>query len=89
MIGFLKWSKGESVLFDKPLKQYSHKQIWQIISYVPQAKAHIFNIKVLDMVLLGCNPFIILKPNAQHLALAKNTLESLNLTHLQIKLALN
>lgn len=82
MVGLLQWSKGESMLLDKTLKQYTHKQIWQLISYVPQAKAHIFNIKVLDMVLLGCNPFIMLKPNAAHLTLAKNTLESLNLTHL-------
>lgn len=82
MVGLLQWSEGESIFFDKPLKQYAHKHIWQLISYVPQAKAHIFNINVLDMVLLGLNPFITLKPNAKHLVKAKETLESLNLTHL-------
>ncbi|MCX2717905.1 ABC transporter ATP-binding protein [Helicobacter sp. MIT 21-1697] len=82
IVGLLQWNKGESKLFDKPLKAYTHKHIWQLISYVPQAKAHIFDINVLDMVLLGLNPFVMTKPQAAHLELAKNTLESLSLTHL-------
>lgn len=83
MMGFLKWSSGEGKLLGKPLHTYTTKQIWQYISYVPQAKGLVFDIKVLDMVALGLNPIVRFKPNDLHLALATRTLQSLNLAHLQ------
>lgn len=85
MVRFLAWSEGESVFLDKPISQYNHKELWQFISYVPQAKMQVFGIKVLDMVALGCNPFVRFKPNAKHLQMAEQTLEELALSHLASK----
>lgn len=89
LMGFLKWDSGECWLWDKPLHTYTQKQIWQMISYVPQAKMQVFDANVLDMVALGCNPFVLFKPKPEHLRLAQSVLEQLNLTHLMHKTCLN
>lgn len=89
IVNLLKWSSGESLLFDKPLRDYAHKDIWKLISYVPQAKSQIFDISVIDMIALGLSPFVALSPKPRHIALAKAMLEKLNLTHLAHKTCLN
>ena len=89
MVGLLEWNLGESVLLGKSLKAYNQQELWKIISYVPQAKTQIFNIKVLDMVALGCNPSVRFKPNMTHFRQAHDILDKLHLTHLKHKLCLN
>ena len=89
MVGLLEWNLGESVLLGKSLKSYNQQELWKIISYVPQAKTQIFNIKVLDMVALGCNPSVRFKPNMTHFRQAHDILDKLHLTHLTHKLCLN
>ena len=53
MMGLLNWSSGKTVLNDKNIKELTSKEIWKKIAYVPQAKAGILGLSVLDMVLLG------------------------------------
>ena len=53
IMGFLRWGEGETLLNGKPLNTYSNKEIWQNISYVPQAKKSVFSYTVEDMVVMG------------------------------------
>ncbi|WP_300446187.1 ABC transporter ATP-binding protein [uncultured Helicobacter sp.] len=85
MVGLLKWSAGESLLMGKALGHYTHKEMWKIISYVPQAKTYSFDMKVLDMVALGCNPFVGIKPKAKHFEDSLAMLDELKLSHLAQK----
>ncbi len=82
LLGLLEWNQGEMTFMDKPFLHYSHKELWNLISYVPQAKHNILHINVLDMVALGLNPLIHLKPNKAHLQKAKESLERLHISHL-------
>ena len=84
ILGLLKFQSGEGLLYDKPLGLFG-KEIWKYISYVPQAKHNILNIKVLDMVALGLNPKIVFKPNAKDFDRAKATLSKLKIAHLEQK----
>lgn len=80
MMGLLQWSSGESLLVGKNLK--SCKNIWESISYVAQSRGVVFDIKVVDMVMLGCNPFVKLRPKDEHLKLVYEALCNLGLEHL-------
>lgn len=53
LIGLLDWHKGGTFIDNENIK--SIKNIWQIISYVPQAKLSVFSFEVLEMVVLGIN----------------------------------
>lgn len=53
IMGFLHWTNGETSLNGKPLGAYSNKEVWQKISYVPQAKKNVFSYTVQDMVVMG------------------------------------
>jgi iron complex transport system ATP-binding protein len=45
--------KGEVILNGKPQKEYSHKELAKVISYVPQAHGMPFPFSVFDVVLMG------------------------------------
>lgn len=53
IMGFLHWKEGRTLLDGKPLHTYSNKEVWQKISYVPQAKKSVFSYTVHDMVVMG------------------------------------
>jgi iron complex transport system ATP-binding protein len=55
IMGFLKLRSGEVLLNGKPVNEYSNKEFWQRISYVPQAKKSVFSYRVLDAVVMGLN----------------------------------
>lgn len=55
VMGFLKPRGGEVLLGGKPVGEYSNKEFWQRISYVPQAKKSVFSYRVLDAVVMGLN----------------------------------
>ena len=52
-MGFLKWASGDSFLDGKPLRSIPSKQLWQRLSYVPQARGKASGSTVEQMVLLG------------------------------------
>ena len=52
-MGMLRWSTGRTMLDGKDLRQYSDKELWKRIAYVPQAKNNIADCTVEEMVLLG------------------------------------
>lgn len=53
IMGFLRWDSGETVIAKRNLKEYSDKELWREISYVPQAKQGVFSYGVLEMVVMG------------------------------------
>lgn len=55
MMGFLKWKTGMTLLDGRPMKEYSHREIWSKVSYVPQAKRNPFAYSILDTVVMGLN----------------------------------
>lgn len=55
IMDFLPWKQGETYIAGKPLRRYSEKELWQKISYVPQAKRSVFSYRVIDMVVMGLN----------------------------------
>ena len=55
IMGFLKWSSGETYMDGKSLSSYSAKTFWQRTSYVPQAKQSVFSYRVVDVVMIGLN----------------------------------
>ena len=55
IMDFLHWQQGETFIAGQPLRTYKEKELWQVISYVPQAKRSVFSYRVLDMVVMGLN----------------------------------
>lgn len=53
IMGFLRWDSGETVIAQRNLKEYSDKELWREVSYVPQAKQGVFSYGVLEMVVMG------------------------------------
>lgn len=55
LLGFLKWTQGDTLLDGKPLRQIPPRTRWQKIAYVPQAKHFTSASRVEDAILLGRN----------------------------------
>lgn len=55
MMGFLHWRRGKTLLDGRPLASYPQREIWQHVSYVPQAKRSAFAYSVIDTVVMGLN----------------------------------
>ena len=53
IMGFLRWNSGGTMISGKRLTEYSDKELWSKISYVPQAKQSVFSYGVLEMVVMG------------------------------------
>ncbi|PAF45552.1 ABC transporter ATP-binding protein [Helicobacter sp. 11S02629-2] len=82
LMGFLRAS-GEICYFGRELKSYSQKELFKLVSYVPQSKNSAIGLSVLDMVLLGLNTAF--NPSTTHKALALKTLKSLEIESLKDK----
>ena len=63
IMGMLRWQSGETLLDGKKLSEIPHRNLWQKISYVPQAKNSQVSYSVEEMIMLGCasmiNPFAV------------------------------
>ena len=53
VMGLLKWNKGRTLLDGKDIRDYSVKDFWSNIAYVPQAKQSTFSYNALEMVMFG------------------------------------
>ncbi|PAF48605.1 hypothetical protein BKH46_01285 [Helicobacter sp. 12S02634-8] len=79
-MGLLRWRAGRSLLLGQDIALI--RDFWKKVSYVPQAKSMHIGIKVLDMVVLGCNPFLKLAPKKEHFKLALEACERLGIERL-------
>ena len=87
MMGLLNWSSGKTVLNDKNIKELTSKEIWKKIAYVPQAKAGILGLSVLDMVILGRSAHLKMteQPGKKDYEIAEISIKEIGLEHLKNK----
>ena len=88
MMGLLHWEKGGTYIDDVELSQIRHKEVWQKIAYVPQAKGSTFGFSVLDMVMFGRSAHLgtFSQPTKEDREIAEQALEDLGITYLKDKI---
>lgn len=84
MIGLLPWISGRSLLNGTDLCKMKSKDIWNTISYIPQAHSFSFSYTGLEMVMLGRSSHLGLfeQPSAQEIELAEDMMEKVGITRL-------
>lgn len=84
MIGLLPWISGRSLLNGTDLCKMKSKDIWNTISYIPQAHSFSFSYTGLEMVMLGRSSHLGLfeQPGAQEIELAEDMMEKVGITRL-------
>lgn len=84
MIGLLPWTSGRSILNGTDLCKMKSKDIWNTISYIPQAHSFSFSYTGLEMVMLGRSSHLGLfeQPGAQEIEMAEVMMEKVSITHL-------
>lgn len=84
MIGLLPWTSGRSILNGTDLCKMKSKDIWNTISYIPQAHSFSFSYTGLEMVMLGRSSHLGLfeQPGAQEIELAEAMMEKVGITRL-------
>ena len=88
MIGLLKWKSGCSELDGTNISQLRHRELWQKIAYVPQAKGSAFSYSAIDMVTLGRSAHLgtFSQPGKEDRAAAERAMEDMGITYLHDKL---
>lgn len=84
MIGLLPWTKGRSLLNGTDLCKMKSKDIWNTISYIPQAHSFSFSYTGLEMVMLGRSSHLGLfeQPGAQEIEMAEAMMEKVGIMRL-------
>lgn len=84
MIGLLPWTSGRSILNGTDLCKMKSKDIWNTISYIPQAHSFSFSYTGLEMVMLGRSSHLGLfeQPGSQEIEMAEAMMEKVGITHL-------
>ena len=84
MIGLLPWTSGRSILNGTDLCKMKSKDIWNTISYIPQAHSFSFSYTGLEMVMLGRSSHLGLfeQPGAQEIEMAEVMMEKVGITRL-------
>ena len=84
MIGLLPWTSGRSILNGTDLCKMKSKDIWNTISYIPQAHSFSFSYTGLEMVMLGRSSHLGLfeQPGAREIEMAEAMMEKVGITHL-------
>ncbi|WRS26734.1 ABC transporter ATP-binding protein [Oscillospiraceae bacterium MB08-C2-2] len=87
LMGFLKWKQGETLIDGRPFASLSRKELWQKISYVPQAKKNAFAYSVEDMIVMGLNSHLGFfdSPGKKDYQKAQEIMERIGIFHLAKK----
>jgi len=86
LLGMLKWKNGRFTIDGRSIGEFDNfRDIWKIISYVPQKKASIGGYTVKDFVLLGRNPHIsgFSMPSKSDFIRVEEVLNELGLSHME------
>ncbi len=88
LLGFERWSSGQTLIDGHDLREISAKDLWSRIGYVPQAKAPTFSYTVLDLVLMGRSVHLgdFAAPKRHDYDLASAALERVGIAHLSERL---
>ncbi len=87
MLGFLKWTSGESLLDGRPVRTIPPRELWQKIAYVPQARNFASAATAEETILLGRNAHIGIfsQPSQKDTELTQKLMERMKITHLAKK----
>lgn len=87
MIGLMPWSRGRSLLTGKDIRTLKSKEIWNMISYIPQTHGFSFSYIGLEMVMLGRSSHLGLfsQPGDREIEMAEAMMEKVGITRLADK----
>lgn len=87
MIGLMPWSRGRSLLTGKDIRTLKSKEIWNMISYIPQTHGFSFSYTGLEMVMLGRSSHLGLFSQTGHreIEMAEAMMEKVGITRLADK----
>lgn len=87
MIGLMPWSRGRSLLTGKDIRTLKSKEIWNMISYIPQTHGFSFSYTGLEMVMLGRSSHLGLfsQPGHREMEMAEAMMEKVGITRLADK----
>lgn len=87
MIGLMPWSRGRSLLAGKDIRTLKSKEIWNMISYIPQIHGFSFSYTGLEMVMLGRSSHLGLfsQPGHREIEMAEAMMEKVGITRLADK----
>lgn len=87
ILGLINYNHGIITIEGKSTKEILPKELSKVISYVPQYEEAIYGIKVIELVVMGRNPYLNLfdKPSYKEYELAEKALENLGVGHLMQK----
>ncbi len=87
ILGLINYNYGIITIEGKSTKEILPKELSKVISYVPQYEEAIYGIKVIELVVMGRNPYLNLfdKPSYKEYELAEKALENLGVGHLMQK----
>jgi iron complex transport system ATP-binding protein len=87
MMGLLPWETGRSSINGIPVERFTTKELWRMISYVPQAKGSALSYPAKDMVLLGRSAHLrtFEQPGPEDRAIAEQAMEDVGIGHLAEK----
>lgn len=87
MIGLMPWSRGRSLLTGKDIRTLKPKEIWNMISYIPQTHGFSFSYTGLEMVMLGRSSHLGLfsQPGHREIEMAEAMMEKVGITRLADK----
>ncbi|MEX1376001.1 MAG: ABC transporter ATP-binding protein [Eubacteriales bacterium] len=84
IMGFIKYQSGDIAIGGKKIDRLSKKEIAKQIAYVPQCHNCTFSFPVVEIVVMGCNPYIgaFSEPKKEHYEKAEQALQKLGILHL-------
>lgn len=85
-LGNLRPCDGKIEILGKNVAKMSTKELFNIVSYVPQAKNYGLSLSVIEMVLLGLNLCVAHTPKREHIKRAQRILDELEIGHLRDKI---
>ncbi|MCB2297506.1 ABC transporter ATP-binding protein [Clostridium tagluense] len=87
ILGLLKFKRGSITIEGKNSYDIPIKDLSRLIAYVPQNEEAIYGIKVIELVVMGRNPYLNLfdMPSCKEYELARKALENLGIEHLAQK----
>lgn len=84
LLGFLQPTAGEVRVDDRPLREFSRRELAREVAYIPQSYAPTYNYTVRQCVLMGATAQLgaLQSPTDAQQELTERTLESLGIAHL-------
>lgn len=84
LLGFLRPTGGEVRVDDRPLREFSRRELAREVAYIPQSYTPTYNYTVRQCVLMGATAQLgaLQSPAQAQQALTERTLESLGIAHL-------